>query len=837
MDFKNEFDDLLNKLNNVKDEELENITNIDLDLLKSDYIEFYDLRKLLNEPKYHIDKFKILFLDFMNLNDYFYKTFSSNELINEEENENKDSNNMNNKKQNENKNEVQNKQINISEKKLININNIHSIDGIQEKLLNAKEEIINRNNRSLNKENKIKSNNEIIDGIPNNRINISKENIINQSLSNAKNNQINLSGENNINIRSRSMNESGNKSISFNINNSKSSFLKSKDDSSELSLNKYELLKNESTLHLALTDIKKYIQKDKINQLKFQFIKKELGLDEYEKMPGTSYEELARISFKIMLMMITQNNIYFENPKKVKLYDLINFYISNSKKNNNGQKESNSENKNIIDINNLKIQTNIHNIILTNLIDNQMEIDIVIEIETNVIFKLAKLFPKNIFFVDEIFKNKEEKKEEKKEENKEETNSEKITLVAEIARNIIAQGTEKLKQAVKYVEFISILNLYKDNMSVVINSEVLNSIFNYCKMSETTEKVFCLITNGDYPILKFVLNDILIEIFKDNNKITNIKEYINNKIIDNPKIHQRIEEKGIKSVEEKIYDIYLMFDTLKQNKIKFFVLYIGDIYQNFYEQNLLCNIFFNKNQKENLEIEKMFSSFKDKYKLKDIKTKTKDLKKIISEFNQQIDSITEKQFSLSKKVLESSIQIILDSFNTNKNKINIFNNKNYNKIGDKIKLDLVFNFLGEEDKSKNEKYKNLEKDFNFISSINSSFFNKKEVDFLISFNNDLAKFIEPTTFKIYVIDNIKNNEIYNNLMSFKLAANQMKKSESYNVRYICYCIDNGKYIIDSNKSNFQNIFDKTFININKYIFEEIDNFKKKLNTQIKTMKF
>ena len=280
-----------------------------------------------------------------------------------------------------------------------------------------------------------------------------------------------------------------------------------------------------------MTDIKKYIQKDKINQFKFKYIKKELGLDEYEKMPGTSYEELARISFKIMLMMIIQNNINLENPKKVKLYDLINFYISNSKKNNNGQKESNSENKNIIDINNLKIQTNLHNIILTNLIDNQMEIDIVDEIETNVIFKLAKLFPKNIFFVDEIFKNKEEKKEE----NKEETNSEKITLVAEIARNIIAQGTEKLKQAVKYVEFISILNLYKDNMSVVINSEVLNSIFNYCKMSETTEKVFCLITNGDYPILKFVLNDILKEIFKDNNKITNIKEYINNKIIDNPK--------------------------------------------------------------------------------------------------------------------------------------------------------------------------------------------------------------------------------------------------------------------------------------------------------------
>jgi hypothetical protein len=82
MDFKKEFDDLLNKLNNVKDEELDNITNIDLDFLKNDYLELYDLRKLLNEPKYHIAKFKFLFLDFINLKDYFYKTFGSNELIN-----------------------------------------------------------------------------------------------------------------------------------------------------------------------------------------------------------------------------------------------------------------------------------------------------------------------------------------------------------------------------------------------------------------------------------------------------------------------------------------------------------------------------------------------------------------------------------------------------------------------------------------------------------------------------------------------------------------------------------------------------------------------------------
>ena len=71
------------------------------------------------------------------------------------------------------------------------------------------------------------------------------------------------------------------------------------------------------------------------------------------------------------------------------------------------------------------------------------------------LLKLKPMLFQN-YLNDEILKNKEEKKEEKKEENKEETNSEKITLVAEIARNIIAQGTEKLKQTriTFYTKFI-----------------------------------------------------------------------------------------------------------------------------------------------------------------------------------------------------------------------------------------------------------------------------------------------------------------------------------------------------------------------------------------------
>ena len=259
-----------------------------------------------------------------------------------------------------------------------------------------------------------------------------------------------------------------------------------------------------------------------------------------------------------------------------------------------------------------------------------------------------------------------------------------------------------------------------------------------------------------------------------------------------------------------------MFDTLKQNKIKFFVLYIGDIIQNFYQNNLLC-IFFNNNSNENKEIEKVFRSLKHKYKLEEIKLLNKKLKNIISSFNVKIDSITEKKFLLSEKELESSIQEILNLFNTNKN---IFN---YKKLEDKIKLDLDFIFLGEKNQSINDKYNNLAKNVKFINSIKINFI-KNEMTFVNSFLTDSVAFIEPTTFKIYVID-IQNDQI----KAFISNVNILKERESYNVRYIFYHIDNGKYKIDFKESNFQQIFDKAFININEYIFEEIDNFKKGIN--------
>ena len=77
----------------------------------------------------------------------------------------------------------------------------------------------------------------------------------------------------------------------------------------------------------------------------------------------------------------------------------------------------------------------------------------------------------------------------------------------------------------------------------------------------------------------------------------------------------------------------------------------------------------------------------------------------------------------------------MNLFNTNKNNIN------YKKLEDKIKLDLVFNFLGEKDQSINDKYNNLAKNVNFINSIKINSINDK-FDFVNSILNDLAKLTE-----------------------------------------------------------------------------------------------
>ena len=101
--------------------------------------------------------------------------------------------------------------------------------------------------------------------------------------------------------------------------------------------------------------------------------------------------------------------------------------------------------------------------------------------------------------------------------------------------------------------------------------------------------------------------------YKDNNEI---KNFIRKSISSNQEINKKIEEKEIKYIEENIFNIYLMIDKLKKSKIKFFILYIGDIGQSIYQQNLINKFLSNKSIFNDKEYEKFINSFQKKPNLK-----------------------------------------------------------------------------------------------------------------------------------------------------------------------------------------------------------------------------
>ena len=65
LSLKKEFDKILEDINKEENNK-ETIYDIDYDFLQDDYIELYDRKKLLNDPKYHLAKFRIRYFDFIN---------------------------------------------------------------------------------------------------------------------------------------------------------------------------------------------------------------------------------------------------------------------------------------------------------------------------------------------------------------------------------------------------------------------------------------------------------------------------------------------------------------------------------------------------------------------------------------------------------------------------------------------------------------------------------------------------------------------------------------------------------------------------------------------------
>ena len=513
---------------------------------------------------------------------------------------------------------------------------------------------------------------------------------------------------------------------------------------------------NDSLFQIAVSDINAYSHKEKIYQFKSNYIKKELGLEEYEKMSGTSYEEFARKSLKIMMMILTQNDIKFENPKKILLNNFFDSYRKNSIKPE------------------LKIKTDIHNFILADLLDDKMEIDIVAEFKFEELKELINSFEKNVLLQDGINEN-----------NDEIININQITLIAEIARNIIIQGKEKLPQVMRYIEFISILNLYKDNLTKTRKDKNFINICKSSKVSSNTEKIFCIITDGDYSILKYVIEKIIKVLIGANKTNKEIKDFIKKAINSNENMKKRINEKEIKLIEENIFNNYLMFENLKKNNIKFFVLYIGDMNQIIYQENLVFNYLSNKNLIKKDEFENIIKSIKTKNNLSKIKQLNKNIKSIISSFIKEIDSITNQKLSDIKSLI--GIKDFLRTLDLSY----------FSKIKKEFKFELYFNVLNN-DNGISKIIKNLEeinKSYEFIKALHINSI-KDNFEFMESYLEDINSFIETHIIKIYIII-IKNSQI--NLLkqifpNYEIEANNCWP---YNLRRLVY-IKNEENIISLN---------------------------------------
>ena len=884
LSLKNEFDKLLENLDkeeNVK----ENINIIDYSFLKDDYIELYDRKKLLNDPKYHLAKFKIRYFDFINLNDYFYKTFNKEFVKKDEENEKEEKKGDEVKKDDEDKNEknkskktqkIKNKNSKKNDKKIALKKNsdIYSEDEPKNEIKEDKDKTLKiriennlteksdtdlkedtkvhslqkeRNNdiqNRIKKDSKEDSQNDLKENVQkdaksekrkekkenlakvkkeHSEINLKKDEKndtknptkeVNEKEDSKEENQImNISandGDNsdiskdNINI---SQINDKNKSNEFknylNLDDNSSPIIISnnnitisKDSLSEnnkiTNLSKSNI--NNSQLQIALTEKGNSIQKEKIHQFQFKFIKRKLGMDDYENISGTAYEEFARKCFKIMLMIITQDDSNFENPKNFSINGFLAYYLNNS-------------------INDsLKIKTKIHDIIKQGLIEDIMEIDTVTEFNYKVIEKLIKNFPKNVFFSENAyFENKN-------------MSDEKVTLMIEIAKNIVHQGSEKLSQIIKYTAFISILNLYKEYYKEIIDSKPLSDICKASKISEYTRKMFCIITDGDYSILKYVFIEIIQQIFLkklDNND--KIKDFIIEKIKANNDFAQKIKEKEMNCIDENIFNVYLMLENLKKNNIKFFVLYIGDVDQCIYQQNLFYNAISNDELKEDINYNKFVKSLQIKKSLPKIKEMNRKLKDIIHSFCIEMDNIANEK--LTKLNLEQKIDTLIKKLSF----------KNFEKIGNELKFDVIFILYQRENNDDDAKIKKKFKDT--LEKINLKEFKAikktpeiKDIDnsnrFVLNYLQTLNSLINPKLFVIYImiIDfNDTNDDAIYQIFTFQKRDNYL----SYNVRYLIYTKDqNNNIIIDEKKSNFQEILDKKIVNIDDKVSIFLKNFKK-----------
>ena len=303
----------------------------------SDILNPFSLNNIKNDPKYCLQKFKIYFVKFFTMEDYFFKMEAY-------------------KKENEVKVEdikIKDKERDIIKKEIV-------LEKREEQLISYKKEESKKvfflkdfSSEKETKRNKSTTNKELIEFELIKKIK-SEENL--QKISSSKR-QKNIYTNKSYSLIHNTNDKNkiyfnSNYSIEMPENNrnilslSSSSGTKIKIDSikeSTFSFNSIEKIKSSS-----FTDVQKqaliamgYNEQNmknikNINEIKLtddyklKLIKSSLNLDENDEMNGKAFEDYVRKIFKIMCILGTKKEVFFDNPNKIIFSKIIDFYLKNS---------------------------------------------------------------------------------------------------------------------------------------------------------------------------------------------------------------------------------------------------------------------------------------------------------------------------------------------------------------------------------------------------------------------------------------------------------------------------------------------------------------------------
>ena len=544
----------------------------EIDFQLSDILAPLCLNNIKNSPKYYYQKFKIHFVKFFSLEEYFFKMEKDKKLSADK------SKNQNNLIDNAKSKET------IPEPKKTKINELKIKN---KKELTSEKELKRKRSVEFSKSNQIEQ--------------IKSEIIEKKRCSSAKNknNSLNFA----FNTKDKSNISSQTNKVSNDVKNIKKSSISLSDSSEKNKSLSFSYEQIQGLIGIGMNMKKENKNEENKNEFpdyKLKLIKSNLNLEDNEEMSGKTYEDYVRKILKIMIILVTKNEIFFENPSKINYSKIIDFYLNNYFKYS------------------LDINTPIKNILYNNIQDGN-ELDIVFDMKYQDLDLMSTKFNKyflmkRIVPYDNIVINPEGK--------------DKVTLICEIAKNIIRQGKEKLSQILNYIKIITIMNTIKN--SSLSNNDKYEKICEDYKCASNTEKIFCIVTNGDYSKMKNIMNyiqqllSVLSEFVTQEQIKTKISDYVNsnNTIIAG--------ESNLESLKENIYSNYLIFNNLQKNKIKYALIYIGDITNINYEE-----IFKKILKREETIKENIINVKKEK-----IKPNYTELKIKIKEFERKLSDIT-----------------------------------------------------------------------------------------------------------------------------------------------------------------------------------------------------